>query len=223
MGKLIVFEGIDGSGKSTQFDILVKRFEEEQLDFKRISFPRYDEPSSVPLRMYLAGDFGDDPDDVNPYAASSFFAIDRYASFMQDWRSYYENGGIILTDRYTTSNAIHQGAKLLINDRETYFKWLYDYEFKLMGLPSPDCVIYFDIDITTAAKRLNQRQIETDTAADIHERDLAYLSQCIYCGLHAADFYNWRIVPCVAQNRERTIEEIHEDVYNIIGEYISYP
>ena len=214
MGKLIVFEGIDGSGKSTQFDLICKRLENEKHDFKRLVFPRYNEPSSALIKMYLAGDFGNDPDSVNAYAASSFFAVDRYASYVQDWRDYYMSGGFILTDRYTTSNALHQGAKIDENQRERFFKWLYDYEFNLIGLPAPDLVIYMDIDVEFAVKRLLQRQTETETIADIHENDIAYLQNCAKSGEQAASLFGWHKINCVKNGTERDKNVIHTEIYN---------
>ena len=219
MGTLIVFEGIDGSGKSTQVDMLTDRFGLEGRDFLRVRFPRYDKPSSALIKMYLGGEFGDDPDAVNAYAASSFFAVDRFSSFMQDWRGYYESGGLVLTDRYTTSNAIHQGAKLPDGQRELFFKWLYDYEFRLMGLPAPDYVLYMDITADASAKRLRQRQIETGISGDIHEKDISYLDQCAKTGAQAADFYNWHKIKCFTESGERTREDIHTETYELISKY----
>jgi len=214
LGNLIVFEGIDGSGKSTQFEMMCKRFLSENRQFKRLVFPRYNEPSSALIKMYLGGEFGDSPDSVNAYAASSFFAVDRYASFVQDWREYYENGGLILTDRYTTSNALHQGAKITAKKREHFFKWLYDYEFNLIGLPSPDMVLYMDIDAETAAERLRHREAETDTNADIHESDMEYLHNCADSGRQAAALYGWHSIKCMSSSLERTTDEIHTEAYN---------
>jgi len=214
MGKLIVFEGIDGSGKSTQFDLMCTRLTEEKRDFKRLVFPRYSEPSSALIKMYLSGDFGSDPDSVNAYAASSFFAVDRYASFIQDWRNYYINGGLILTDRYTTSNVLHQGAKVPEDQREQFFKWLYDYEFNLIGLPAPDLVIYMDIDIDFATKRLKRRQNETDTSADIHENDVEYLRNCAKSGDQAASQFGWHRIKCVEDGIERNKNVLHTEIYD---------
>ena len=218
VGSLIVFEGIDGSGKSTQFELLCRRLEGEGRDFRRVRFPRYDQPSSALIRMYLGGGFGNDPDAVNAYAASSFFAVDRYASFMQDWRQYYEGGGLILTDRYTTSNAIHQGAKLVPEQREHFFAWLYEYEFRLMGLPEPDLVIFLDIDAKRAARRLERRQEETGTAGDIHEKDIGYLENCSQSGRQAALHYGWRTIDCFLEDRERAEEEIHQEIFILISD-----
>ena len=216
MGKLIVFEGIDGSGKSTQFEMMCKRLSDEDRQFKRLVFPRYSEPSSALIKMYLGGDFGDNPDSVNAYAASSFYAVDRYASFVQDWREYHEDGGLILTDRYTTSNALHQGAKIAVEHRKQFFKWLYDYEFNLLGLPSPDLVVFMDIEAEFAATRLERRQTETGTNADIHEKDMTYLKNCAESGKQAAIQFGWHSISCINNGIERDTNEIHNEIYNKI-------
>ena len=216
MGKLVVFEGIDGSGKSTQFELICERLLNEGRDFKRLVFPRYNVPSSALIKMYLSGAFGDNPDSVNAYAASSFFAVDRYASYACDWREYYESGGLILTDRYTTSNALHQGAKMASGQRGPFFKWLYDYEFNYIGLPTPDLVIFMDIEAEDAARRLKRRQTETGTEADIHESDITYLSNCAKSGEQAAAQFNWFKIRCVIDGAERDKNDIHTEIYNKI-------
>ena len=144
-GTLIVIEGTDGSGKSTQFQQLRQRLEREGISFRNVVFPRYQEESSALIRLYLSGAFGTKPGDVNPYAASSFFAVDRYASYRQDWGDWYEQGGLVLCDRYTTSNAVHQASKLSAEERDTFFRWLYEFEFGKLGLPKPDLVLYLDM------------------------------------------------------------------------------
>jgi len=213
LGNIIVFEGIDGSGKSTQFELICERLKAQGRQFRRLSFPRYDNPSSMLIRMYLGGDFGENPDDVNAYAASSFFAADRYASFVQDWGEYYKSGGLILTDRYTTSNALHQGAKMDTARRMQFFKWLYDYEFSLIGLPEPDLVFYLNIDVSLAAERLSARQSKTGTFADIHEQDLSYLASCAESGLQAAKQYGWYIVSNEMSGQVRSSQDIHDEIY----------
>jgi len=217
LGKLIVFEGIDGSGKSTQFEMMCTRLSNEGRRFKRLVFPRYSEPSSALIKMYLGGDFGENPDSVNAYAASSFYAVDRYASFIQDWCEYHKDGGLILTDRYTTSNALHQGAKIEPNKRESFFKWLYEYEFERLGLPSPDLVVFMDIDAEFAATRLERRQTETGTDADIHEKDMSYLNNCAQSGNQAAAQFGWHRICCVREGIERDAVEIHAEIYDIIS------
>ncbi|NLT13430.1 MAG: deoxynucleoside kinase [Clostridiales bacterium] len=217
MGKLIVFEGIDGSGKSTQFRLMCGRFENEGVPFARLTFPQYQEPSSALIKMYLNGEFGENPEAVNPYAASTFFAVDRYASYMKVWRDLYTGGNIILTDRYTTSNALHQGSKLPEGGRSDFFSWLYDFEFRLMELPKPDIVIYMDIEAEKAAERIKKRQAVTGTAADIHERNLGYLRECARCGAQAAEYYGWRKLSCFHNGAARSEEEIHEEIREILS------
>ena len=216
MGKLIVLEGIDGSGKSTQFGLLSVRLEREDVRFRRLRFPRYEEESSALIRLYLGGRFGSDPESVNAYAASTFFAVDRFASWAEDWRDYYRAGGLLLTDRYTTSNAIHQGAKLEGEAREEFFRWLYDFEFRLMELPKPDRVIYIDIPAERAIERLRAREAATGTGADIHEKDAAYLRKCRETGLAAAEYYGWNVVSAFSGGTGRSPEDIHEEIYSII-------
>jgi len=212
-GNLIVIEGIDGSGKSTQYKKLVERLENEGLEFRKIVFPRYDKDSSALVREYLSGEFGTRPEDVNAYAASSFYAVDRFASFKTDWGEYYNNGGLVLSDRYTTSNACHQGSKLPEGEREKYLNWLYDFEFNLLGLPAPSLVIYLNIDIDVSRRQMENRQNTTNTQADIHEKDFSYLESCLEAGRFAAKVYGWKIIDCVVDGDMRSIDDIHEEIY----------
>lgn len=216
MGKLIVIEGIDGSGKSAQYRRLCTRFEQENIEYRNIVFPRYDEESSALIRMYLGGRLGEKPSDVNACAASIFYAVDRYASFMTDWGEYYKNGGVILSDRYTTSNAVHQGAKLPESEKAAFFDWLYDLEYVKLGLPTPDVVIYLDVDLETSMRRMRHREEKTGTDADIHEKDTAYLQACLETGAAAAEHYGWHRVDFQKNGVERSIEEKHEEIYSII-------
>ena len=215
-GKLIVLEGIDGSGKSAQYRRLCARFDEMGMAYHHIVFPRYDQESSALIRMYLNGAFGAHPSDVNAYAASTFFAVDRYASYRTDWGEIYENGGLILSDRYTTSNAIHQGSKLPEAELPAFFDWLYDLEYGKMGLPRPDLVLYLDVDLPTSLKRMQHRQEKQNTKADIHEQDVSYLENCLRIGRLAAAHYGWTIVPFMKDGAERALEEKHEEIFSII-------
>lgn len=214
MGKLIVIEGTDGSGKSTQFRLLTDKMKENDVDFRNLVFPRYSEESSALIRMYLGGEFGTNPADVNAYAASAFYAVDRYASYKQDWGQWYENGGLILSDRYTTSNAVHQASKEPEAQRGEFLRWLYEFEYDKLGLPRPDLVIYLDVPTDFTEKLMRHREQDTGTQADIHEKDLAYLATCRQTGRAAADFYGWTVIQCVKDNQMRTIEDIHHEIYN---------
>ena len=216
MGKLIVFEGTDGSGKSTQFELLAKRLEAEQIGFQRLRFPQYEEPSSALIRMYLGGAFGDDPEAVNAYAASTFYAVDRYASYQCVWKDYYQGGGLVVSDRYTTSNAVHQGSKVPEGERAEFFRWLYDLEYDRMGLPRPDLVVLLDMPVELSEQLMRKREKSTGTHADIHERDEDYLKKCRDVALHAAKYYGWRTVSCAKDGVIRSVEGIHEEVYAIV-------
>ncbi len=215
-GKLIVLEGIDGSGKSTQYELLCQRFEKEGIAVHNIVFPRYSEPSSALIRMYLGGEFGENPADVSAHAASAFYTVDRYASYKQDWGKIYEAGGLILADRYTTSNAVHQGCKVPEAELPAYFDWLYDFEYVHMGLPKPDMVIYLDVDIQTSLNRMRHREQRTNTQADIHEKDVQYLEKCLRTGEKAAAHYNWTRIACFKDGRDRDRMEKHEEIFSCI-------
>ncbi len=217
MGKLIVIEGTDGSGKSTQFRLMAQRLEQEGRPFHRLVFPRYSEESSALIRLYLGGAFGSRPGDVNAYAASAFYAVDRYASYKQDWAEWYEQGGLIVSDRYTTSNAVHQAAKMPPEQQQEFLAWLYDFEYTRLGLPRPDLVIYLDVPTDCTEKLLRHREADTHTTADIHEQDTAYLATCRRCGRDAAEFYGWSVIRCTdAAGQMRPIEDIHEEIYRHI-------
>ena len=213
MGKLIVIEGTDGSGKSTQFRLLSQRLTDENRAFKHLVFPRYSEPSSALIRMYLGGEFGGSPADVNAYAASAFYAVDRFASYKQDWGKWYEDGGLVLSDRYTTSNAVHQASKEQGEKQAAFLKWLYEFEYDKLGLPRPDLTIYLDVPTDFTEKMLRGREAATNTHADIHEKDMAYLATCRETGRAAAKFYNWTVIDCVRDGAMRTIEDIHQEIY----------
>lgn len=214
MGKLIVIEGTDGSGKSTQFRLLSQHLEKENIAFKHLVFPRYQEESSALIRMYLGGQFGSNPSDVNAYAASSFYAVDRYASYKMDWGQWYEQGGLVLSDRYTTSNAVHQASKEPEDKRQDFLGWLYDFEYSKLGLPQPDLVIYLDMPTDFTEKLMRSREQKTGTTADIHEKDLAYLATCRETGRYAANFYGWNVINCVENGQMRSIEDIHQEIYS---------
>ena len=217
MGKLIVIEGTDGSGKSTQFKKLTQRLTEEGKLFKTLVFPQYSEPSSALIRMYLGGEFGTKPSDVNAYAASAFYAVDRYASFQKDWGKWYKEGGLIVSDRYISSNAVHQTSKEPPEKREEFLRWLYEFECDKLGLPKPDLTVYLDVPTAFTEKLMRHREAETNTHADIHEQDMSYLATCREMGRAAANFYGWNVIQCVRDGEMRSIEDIHEEIYGLVA------
>ena len=217
MGKLIVIEGTDGSGKSTQFRLLTDRLESEQVKFQKLVFPQYSEPSSALIRMYLGGEFGKSPSDVNAYAASAFYSVDRYASYRKVWGKWYEAGGLVVSDRYTTSNAVHQASKEPEDKREDFLNWLYDFEYDKLGLPRPDLVIYLDVPTDFTEKMLRHRETETHTQADIHEQDTQYLATCRRMGRAAAEHYGWTVIRCIRDGAMRSMEDIHEEIYRHVA------
>ena len=216
MGKLIVIEGTDGSGKSTQFKKLTEHLTADGKVFQKLVFPQYSEPSSALIRMYLGGEFGTNPSDVNAYAASAFYAVDRYASYQKAWGNWYKEGGLVLSDRYTPSNAVHQASKEPKERQPEFLKWLYEFEYDRLGLPCPDLVIYLDVPTDFTEKLLRSREAATNTYADIHEQDMQYLATCRETGRTAAKYYGWSVISCVRDGEMRSIEDIHEEIYRLV-------
>ena len=214
MGKLIVIEGTDGSGKSTQFRLLTEAVTNAGYEFQKLVFPQYQEESSALIRMYLGGQFGDKPSDVNAYAASAFYAVDRYASYKKVWGEWYEQGGLVLSDRYTTSNAVHQASKEPEENQAEFLRWLYEFEYDKLGLPRPDLTIYLDVPTEYTEKLMRSREAATGTQADIHEQDLTYLATCRKMGRSAAEYYGWTVIHCVRDGVMRSIEDIHKEIYS---------
>ena len=212
MGKLIVLEGLDGSGKSTQLDRLFENLKKDGVNSKWVSFPNYDDDSSALVKMYLAGQFGKKPGDVNAYAASAFYAVDRYSSFKKDWGKHYNDGGVIVSGRYTTSNAIHQCSKLPESEWEDFLFWLYDFEYNKLGIPAPDKVIFLDMPTEISQKLMDKRYDANGGHKDIHESDLEYLENCRKAALFTAKFSGWTIISCGKDGDPRTIEDIAVEV-----------
>ena len=215
MGRLIVIEGLDGSGKTTQTERVAAELRSRGEKVRVISYPDYQTPSSMLVRMYLSGAFGSRPGDVNAYAASAFYAVDRYASYKQDWGEYYEQGGILITDRYTTSNAVHQAGKLPETERRAYLDWLFHFEYTLLGLPAPDLVLYLDLPFELSEALIRQRAAQSGQT-DIHETDGAYLRQCRENAQEVVRLAGWRRVDCQRNGSLRTAEDIHEEVYSLV-------
>ena len=219
-GKLIVFEGIDGSGKSAHYRRVCSRLEAEGINYHHIVFPRYDNDSSALIRMYLGGRFGSNPSDVNAYTASAFFAVDRFASYRTDWGDIYNSGGVVLSDRYTTSNAVHQAGKLPDGEREKYLNWLFGFEYDLLGLPEPALVFYLDVPTELTEKMMRGREQATNTKADIHEQDAAYLRACRENAKKVVEHCGWQRIDCSKNGEMRSIEDIHEEIYRRVTELL---
>ena len=223
MGKLIIIEGTDGSGKQTQTGLLYEKLCEikGREKVKKISFPNYDSKASEPVKMYLAGEFGEKADSVNAYAASVLFSVDRFASFKTEWEEFYSSGGIVLSDRYTISNMIHQASKIKDREeREKYLDWLVDLEWNKIGIPEPDLVFFLDIPFDVSQKLMQNRKnkITGDKVKDIHEQDAEYLRNAYNIAKELAMKYKWNIVDCVENDSLRSIEEINGRMMEIILE-----
>ena len=215
-GRLIVFEGTDGSGKATQSRLLCEHLRRENMPYKNINFPRYGQPSAAMVQEYLDGRLGRHPGDVNAYAASLFYAMDRYASYKQDWGPFYEAGGLVVADRYTTSNAVHQASKLPEGERKAFLDWLFDTEYRLLELPKPDLVIYLDMPTEITEKMMRRREAATGTHADIHEQDEAYLKSCRDAAREIVRDCGWTVIRCARDDEPRTVEDIHDEVYRTV-------
>ena len=219
-GRLIVIEGLDGSGKATQAKRLAAALQQHGKRVREISFPNYDSDSSTLVKMYLSGAFGTQPGDVNAYAASSFYAVDRYAGMKQDWGAFYDSGGILIADRYTTSNAVHQCCKLPGAQWDAYLDWLFDYEYRLLGLPTPDLVVYLRLGIETSQRLMSERYHGDEKKKDIHESNLSYLEQAHLAADYCASKYDWKTVECAERGSLRCIDEIGADVWNMAARTI---
>lgn len=216
MSKLIIMEGLDGSGKSTQTQLLQNYFENKGIEYKKIKLPDYDSPSSTLVKMYLGGEFGKKASDVNAYAAGAFYAVDRYASFKQNWKTDYENNVLILADRYATSNSIYQMEKIVSDKWDEYLNWSADFEYNKLGIPKPDCVIFLDMPVEISQRLMTGRYNGDEGKKDVHEADVEFLQKCRKSALYAAKKQNWNVVPCSDGNEPLSIEEIHNNVVKII-------
>lgn len=227
MGKLIIFEGLDGSGKGTQTQLLCETLRQQGRDLRQITFPDYDSDSSALVKMYLSGQFGQKPDDVNAYASSTFYAVDRFASYKTGWGDYYRRGGLVVSDRYTTSNAVHQCSKLPPMHWDGFLEWLFDFEYKKMGIPAPDAVVYLSVDVEVSQKLMTERYHGDKNKMDIQERDIEYLYRSQEAAAYCARKLNWDIVNCTAEDKDgskhmRSIEDIYNDVVKIVDKKLSY-
>ena len=216
MGKIIVIEGLDGCGKQTQSEKLYQRLKDENYQVMKIAYPRYENQSSSLVKMYLSGEFGKDPSQISPYIASTFYAVDRYASYKQDYEKFYKNGGILILDRYVTANMVHQAGKIdNIEEREKFLKWLWDFEFNLFGIPVPDKVFFLNIPPEVSQKLMAEREnkFSHEKEKDIHESNKEYLNKMYDSACYLIEKFNWNEINCTKDENLRTIEDIHEEIY----------
>ena len=219
-GRLIVIEGLDGSGKSTQIEFIKQYFSEKGVDFRQIKLPCYESDSSSLIKMYLGGQFGKKPEDVNAYAASAFYAVDRFSSYKTIWKDDYEKGKIIIADRYTTSNAYHQMNKLPEDKWDEYLDWLEDFEYGKIGVPKPELVIYLDMPIQISQRMMSKRYKGDEVKKDVHEANLSYLEDCRNAAFYAGEKMGWKFINCAAGDEPRKREDIFREIIGIIESYI---
>ena len=219
-GKLIVIEGLDGSGKATQTASIFEYIKEKGVDCRRLSFPNYDSPSSALVKMYLSGELSDSPGGVNAYAASAFYAVDRCAGFLKDWKDDYHSGKIFLADRYATSNAIYQLSKLPESEWDVFLGWIEDFEYNKLGVPKPDKVIYLDMSVDVSQKLLSKRYNGDESKKDIHESNVEFLKECRKSAVYAAEKLGWAVVSCDDGENPRSIDEISRDIQKIVEEIL---
>lgn len=225
MGRLIAIDGVDASGKQTHTSMLYEKLIADGYNVRKISFPAYESPSSELVKMYLSGKFGDKPEDVNAYAASSFFAADRFSSFRTDWKEFYEqNDTIIIADRYTSSNMIHQASKIDdVDEKNKFLDWLFELEFDIYEIPKPDLTFFLDMPVQYAKKLMEDRENKFDNtqSKDIHERNREYLEKSYENACYIANRYSWEHILCVENGEIRTIEDINDEMYDIVKKMTS--
>ncbi len=216
MGIFIDLEGLDGSGKTTQTELICKRLEADGIDYRQIKLPDYESDSSILVRKYLAGDFGKNAGDVNAYAASVLYAADRFASYTEKWGEDYRNGRLIFADRYTPANALYQMTKLQKNEWDPFLEWLFDFEYEKIGIPAPDKVIFLDMPVEVSQRLMTSRYGGDESKKDVHEANVEFLNACREAALYAAGKYGWSVVKCAENGEPLPIETINDKVYKIL-------
>ena len=218
--KIIVIEGLDGSGKATQTALLAQKLSGRRIKVRRLEYPDYDSPSSSLVKMYLGGEFGSKPEDVNAYAASAFYAVDRAAGFLGDWKADYQSGTLFLCDRYCTSNIIYQMAKVSDAERDAFIEWQADFEYDKLGLPRPDAVIYLDVSPDVSQKLMEKRYGGDQSKKDLHESNLSFLLSCRKSALYAAEKCGWKIIDCCENGNIKPIDKISEEIEKAVSDIL---
>lgn len=214
--KLIVIEGLDGSGKGTQSALVAKALADRGHKVRKLTFPDYQSDSSALVKMYLGGELGNSPDAVNAYAASSFYAVDRIASFLKGWRKDYLECDYVVADRYVTSNIIYQMSKVGECERDDYIQWCEDYEYNRLGVPKPDIVIYLDMPPHVSQKLMSGRYKGDESKKDIHEKNMNFLLSCRESALYALEKLSWVHLSCAENDTPKSIETITSQILSII-------
>lgn len=218
MGIFVDLEGLDGSGKTTQTQLICTRLQQDGIAFKQIKLPDYESDSSILVRKYLAGDFGKNAGDVNAYAASVLYAADRYASFTEKWGKEYNEGKLIFADRYTPANALYQMTKLDKAQWDEYLEWLFDFEYNKIGIPAPDKVIFLDMPVEVSQRLMTARYNGDESKKDVHEANVSFLNACREAALYAAQKYGWSVIECSENGEPLPIEVINDKVYTLVLE-----
>ncbi len=218
--KIIVIEGLDGSGKATQTALLAEKLSGRGLKVRRLEFPDYQSPSSSLVKMYLGGEFGSKPEDVNAYTASAFYAVDRAAGYLKDWKKDYQSGALFLSDRYATSNLIYQMSKVKDSERDGFIAWQQDFEYDKLGLPRPDAVIYLDVSPEVSQKLMEKRYGGDSSKKDLHESNLSFLLSCRKSALYAARKLGWTVINCCKNGEIKSIETISEEIEKALKEVL---
>lgn len=219
MSSFIAIDGLDGSGKATQSAILCSALENVGKRVRKLSFPMYDSKSSTFVKMYLSGELGKNAADTNAYAASSFFSMDRYISYASDWKAdYLRDDTVIVADRYTSANAVHQLSKLDKSKWDAFLEWLTDFEYKKLTLPSPDLVIYLEVTPEISMRLIESRSKETGRVRDIHELDPDFLKRSYEAALYASSALGWSKIRCYEGGSIRPIDDISAEVRKTVNE-----
>lgn len=221
MGLFITIDGLDGSGKGTQSDLLCAWLREQGYRVKELSFPCYGQKSAVPVEMYLHGELGARPEDTNAFAASAFFSVDRYLSYRTDWkRDADDPDTVIISNRYTTANAVHQLSKLPKEQWQDFLAWLWDFEFARLGLPKPDVILYLEMLPEISMRLVEHRSAETGQKKDIHELSADHLEKSYQAALYASETLGWTRLRCFEGTEPRPIDAIHREITGIVKPYL---